>query len=149
MPLAVIFEPSKRKDLKSCPPDGFVVIRRMNWGESLKRKDMMASIAMDMQSQKGAKGRNQEETTRIQMDILSEKTTIWEFANLIEEHNLTKMVNSKTGQPCKPTDPDAKEVPLDFKKPEDIKMIEGRIGDEIQLYINELNSFEDSEEVKN
>lgn len=148
MPLAVIFEPSKRCELKSCPPDGYVVIRRMNYGETLKRKDMMASIAMEMQSKKGA-NRGQDETTKVLMDILSEKTSIWEFANLIEEHNLTKMIDAKTGLPCKPTDPNAKEVPLDFKKPEDIRLIEGRIGDEIQLYINNLNSFEEDESVKN
>lgn len=128
MPVAVVINSTVRKNLKTCPPDGYVVIRRMNYGESLKRRDMMASIAMQLDT----KG-NKNEGARMQMDLLQEKTSLWEFGNLIVEHNLT----------------DANDRTLNFKNPEDIKMIEGRIGDEIQQYINELNSFEDSEEIKN
>lgn len=130
MPIGVVVEESKKFMLKSCPPDGFVVIRRMNYGESLKRKDMMASIAMEMQSKKS---KNEAETTKLQMDLLQEKTSLWEFAQLVVEHNIT----------------DAKENLLNFRDPAHVKMLVGRIGDEIQMYINEMNSFEDDEEVGN
>lgn len=130
MPVAVVIDNTKRCDLKSCPPDGYVVIRRMNYGESLVRKDMMASIAMEIS---GKKGRTTEDTTKMQMEILQEKTTLWEFANLIVEHNLT----------------DENEKLLNFKEPKDVKRIVGKIGDEITMHINDLNSFEDNEEVKN
>jgi len=143
MPIATVTEASENIPLKSCPPDGFVVIRRMNYGESLKRKDMMASIAMSMDTSK--KGPQE---TKMQMDLLQEKTSLWEFSNLILEHNLTKLVNSK-GQPCKKDDPDAREMPLNFKIPSDIQMISGQVGDEIQMHIDRLNSFEESEETKN
>lgn len=128
MAIAVVTQQVERCELKSAPPDGYVVIRRMNYGESLKRKDMMASIAMSMD----AKGKGGGET-KMQMDLLQEKTSLWEFANLIVEHNLT----------------DEKESKLDFKRPEHARAIVGRIGDEIQMHIDRINSFEDSEETKN
>jgi hypothetical protein len=129
MPIAVVLDTKKRYDLKTLP-DGYVVIRRMNFGESLKRKDMMASVAMEIS---GKKGKTQDETTKMHMDILAEKTTLWEFAELILEHNLTDEHNK----------------PLDFRQPAHVKRIVGQIGDEISLYINELNSFEEDAEVKN
>lgn len=128
MPAAVVTQTTERCELKSCPPDGYVVIRRMNYGESLKRKDMMASIAMNMDT----KGKNAGEA-RMQMDLLQEKTSLWEFATLIVEHNLT----------------DEKENKLDFKRQEHVKALVGRIGDEIQMHIDRINSFEDTEETKN
>lgn len=128
MPAAVVTQTTERCDLKSCPPDGYVIIRRMNYGESLKRKDMMASIAMNMD----VKGKNSGEA-RMQMDLLQEKTSLWEFATLIVEHNLT----------------DEKDAKLDFRKQEHVKALVGRIGDEIQMHIDRINSFEDTEETKN
>lgn len=128
MPAAVVTQTTERCDLKSCPPDGYVIIRRMNYGESLKRKDMMASIAMNMDT----KGKNAGEA-RMQMDLLQEKTSLWEFATLIVEHNLT----------------DEKDAKLDFKRPEHVKALVGRIGDEIQMHIDRINSFEGTEETKN
>lgn len=145
MPLGVVIESNERCELKSCPPDGYVIIRRMNFGESLKRKDMMASIAMQM----NMKGASKEESTRIQMDLLQEKTSLWEFSKLIIEHNITKFVNRNTGQPCKPDDPNGIEIPIDFSKEADIKLLRGQLGDEIQMHINRLNSFEEDENVKN
>lgn len=130
MPIAVVIDNQVKFELKSAPPDGFVSIRRMNYGESLKRRDMMANVAMEMQDKKG---RDAQETTKIQMQILQEKTAVWEFANLIMEHNLT----------------DANSQPLNFKNPEHVKMLQGKIGEEIQKYINDLNSFEEDEEIKN
>lgn len=126
MAVATITDASITKELKSCPPDGYVVIRRMTYGESLKRKEIMASIAMQMNGKKG-------EGATMQMDLLQEKTALWEFANLIIDHNLT----------------DAKDRKLNFKDANDVKSIRGQVGDEIQLYINEINSFEEDEDVKN
>ncbi len=129
MAVGVVTQQTERFELKSCKPDGFVVIRRMNYGESLKRKDMMASIAMSMDTTKG-KGNSE---TKMQMDLLQEKTSLWEFANLIVDHNIT----------------DEQERKLDFRRPEHVRALVGQIGDEIQMYIDQMNSFEDTEETKN
>lgn len=128
MPIAVVIQSSEEYKLKSCA-GGIVKIRRMTFGESLVRKDMMASVAMEMQN-RSSKGND---SMKLQMDLLQEKTTLWEFANLIVSHNLT----------------DSNDKLLDFKNPANVKALEGRIGDEIQQYINELNSFEENEEIKN
>ena len=128
MAVAVVTQQTERCDLKSAPPDGFVTIRRMNYGESLQRKDMMASIAMSMNT----KGKGDGET-KMQMDLLQEKTSLWEFSKLIVDHNLT----------------DDKERKLDFSNPAHVRAIVGRIGDEIQMHIDRINSFEDTEETKN
>lgn len=126
MAVATVTDGTVTKELKSCPPDGYVVIRRMDFGESLKRKEIMASIAMQMDGKKA-------EGTKMQMDILQEKTALWEFANLIVDHNLTDEANRK----------------LNLGDPKDVRRIRGQVGDEIQMYINELNSFEEDETVKN
>jgi len=126
MPIAVVIQNSDEFKLTSCQ-GGVVEIRRMTFGESLVRKDMMASVAMEMQS------KSKNDSMKLQMDLLQEKTTLWEFANLIVRHNLT----------------DANDKLLDFKNPAHVKILEGRIGDEIQKYINELNSFEEDEDIKN
>jgi len=128
MPIAIVIQNSEEYKLKSCE-GGIVKIRRMTFGESLVRKDMMASVAMEMQN-RSSKGN---ESMKLQMDLLQEKTTLWEFSNLIVSHNLT----------------DSNEKLLDFKNPAHVKALVGRIGDEIQQYINELNSFEENEEIKN
>lgn len=127
MPVGVVVDETKRYELKSLA-GAYVVIRRMNYGESLKRKDMMASIAMEMGDRK-----NKDESTKLHMDLLQEKTSLWEFAKLIVDHNIT----------------DEKDVPLNFSNAEHVKRLVGRVGDEIQMYINELNSFEEDETVKN
>jgi hypothetical protein len=127
MAVAVVTQQTEKCELKSAPPDGYVVIRRMNYGESLQRKDMMASIAMSMDSKKGSS------ETKMQMDLLQEKTSLWEFSKLIVDHNLT----------------DDKERKLDFSNPAHVRAIVGRIGDEIQMHIDRINSFEDTEETKN
>jgi len=127
MPVAVVVKTSNEFKLKSCQ-GGIVEIRRMSFGESLIRKDMMASVAMEMQNK--SKG---SDSMKLQMDLLQEKTTLWEFANLIVSHNLT----------------DANDKLLDFKNQAHVKMLEGRVGDEIQQYINELNSFEEDIDIKN
>lgn len=128
MPVAVVVQNTKEYKLKSCE-GGIVEIRRMTFGESLVRKDMMASVAMEMQNRSSKAN----DSMKIQMDLLQEKTTLWEFLNLVVRHNLT----------------DANDKPLDFKNPAHVKALEGRIGDEIQKYINELNSFEEDEDIKN
>lgn len=130
MAIGVVLKNEEKCALKSCPPDGYVIIRRMDYGESLKRKDMMASMAMELNDKKGA---NTEETMKLQMKILQGDISIWEFSNLIIDHNIT----------------DEKENKLDFKNPNHVKMLRGPVGDEIQMHIDKLNSFEDDHEVKN
>lgn len=126
MAVATIVNTSERFDLKSAPPDGFVVVRRMSYGEKLKRQGMMTKFRMEM-------GRNKSDTTNMDVDLDQEKVTIWEFQNLIVEHNLT----------------DENLTPLNFKNVADIVRLGPVVGEEIQTYIDKLNSFEADDDVKN
>lgn len=139
MPLAVVMEEPTRKDLKSCP-GGYVEIRRMIYGEKLQRRAYNSKMEMKMQ-------RGSKDATSI-IDIFKEESELYDFAHCIEGHNLTKMVDS-AGQPCKADAPGAHEEPLDFKKPADVKLIAGRIAEEIATYIDEINNFELDDEAKN
>lgn len=126
MPIAVVEENEEKCPLKTCPPDGYVIIKKMNYGQSLERQDMIAEIAMQMPE-------NKRNNPKMEIKFLQRKTALWEFANLIIDHNL----QAKDGRL------------LNFKNPEDVTLIRGPIGDEIQAYINKFNSFEDDEEIKN
>lgn len=126
MAVATIVNTTERCDLKSCPPDGYVVIRRMTYGEKLKRQSMMTKFKMEM-------GRNKSDAMNMDVDLDQEKVSMWEFANLIVEHNLT----------------DENEKPLNFKNIADIARLGPVVGEEIQTQIDKLNSFEEDDDVKN
>ena len=127
MAVATIIQPTETFKLKSCPPDGYVTIRRMTWGEKLKRQSMMTKYRMEMSK------RTKDADLSLDMDILQEKVSHWEFSNLIMEHNLT----------------DENETLLNFRNMADIDRLGPVVGEEIQKYIDEMNSFEEEEEVKN
>jgi len=126
MAIATIVNANERFDLKSCPPDGYVVVRRMTYGEKLKRQGMMTKFRMEM-------GKNKSDGSTMDVDLDQEKVSLWEFANLIIEHNLT----------------DGALKPLNFKNMTDIARLGPVVGEEIQTYIDKLNAFEEDDEVKN
>lgn len=140
MPLAVVMEEAHREELKTCP-GGYVEIRRMSWGEKLHRRSYTSSMDMEMDR------RSQSAKSTIQ--IFNEQVEIFDFQHCIGDHNLTKLVNKRTGLPCAADDPDATEVALDFTKVTDIKMLAGQIAEEIGTLIDKYNNFEAGEEVGN
>jgi hypothetical protein len=118
MPVAVITEQSKTFELKTCPPDGFVTVRRMSYGQKLTRTEMTSKLRIA--TQKGTKEFQGE------IDMMQRQVTLWEFANLIADHNLT----------------DASGRKLNFSSPADVQSLMGQVGEEISTYIDELNNFE-------
>jgi hypothetical protein len=105
----------ERFELKSLE-DGFVVIRRMSYGEKLERQQMAMKIAVNM----GGK----DATAAIDMAQL--RVAEFEFPKCIVDHNLTN----------------EDDQPLDFRKPTAIKMLDGVVGEEIAEYIGQVNNFE-------
>lgn len=122
VPRATITQTTQRFDLKSCQ-DGYVVIRRMTYGEKLNRQDDM----MNMQTTADPKDKE------MRIQILAKKVALQDFANLVVEHNLT----------------DENDVPLNFKNPAHVNMLDPQIGDEIGRYIDQINSFEEDPNTKN
>jgi len=126
MPAAVVTNTvSEKLPLLSAPPDGYVIVRRMNYGEELKRSNMAAKFLMN--SDKGSK------EMQGQLEMQTEEVAFWDFANLVVEHNLT----------------DANELPLNFKNHAHVSMLDGAIGREIGELIDAFNGAKESEEVKN
>ena len=126
MAVATVVTTTERFELKTAAPDGYVVVRRMTWGEKLKRQGMMTNFRMEV-------GGGKSEDVAMDVNLFQEKVSMWEFSNLIIEHNLT----------------DDKLVALNFKNPVDVARLGPLVGEEIQKRIDEINAFEESDEVKN
>lgn len=124
MPVAVVVEEPIHFDLKTCP-GGYVKIKRMSYGEKLTRRGFTSKMEMDME--KGGK------SAKSFIDLFKEEVELYDFANCVVEHNLT----------------DVDERPLIFRNAVDVKKLSGRIAEEISTYIDKINNFEESDEVKN
>lgn len=127
MPVATVSpdDEPERKDLKSCPPDGYVLLKRLSHGQKMKRRKLSSKMVM-----KAQKGKKDVET---EIDAFNEASELYDYATCIVDHNLTDHLNRK----------------LDFKNPADVALLKGPIGEEISQYMDDLNNFEADEEVGN
>jgi hypothetical protein len=140
MPIATgLGDDRKRFDLQSLP-EGYVVIRRMTYGEKMMRKSFLskAKINSDGGGSRADRRSKSASAFSAELDLMNEQVTQFEFANCILDHNLTYLSN--------PNDPST-ETKLDFRIPGHVKMLDGRVGEEIDELIEDYNSFEVDEEV--
>jgi hypothetical protein len=120
MPRATVdVESTTKKDLKSCP-EGFVVLRRMSYGQILQRR-MFTKLEVGGSGGKDFRG---------ELAMANAKITEFEFAKCIVDHNLEDAGGRK----------------LDLTKASDFNMLDPQIGQEIEEYITEMNNFEVDEE---
>lgn len=124
MPVAVATKTQKRYELTTLP-GAFVVVRRMTYGEKLLRSQMATNLSI-------AGGAKTDEGFKGNLDIQTLDIALWDFANLVVEHNLT----------------DIDERPLNFRSASDVKKLDGVIGEEVGKCIDEWQDI-DTEEVKN
>lgn len=119
MPVATVnLEPEAPKPLKTAPPDGYVTLRRMSYGQKLDRMKHVGKLSVDMRGRgKGTKG---------EMEMLQKASTIYDFRACIVDHNLT--------------DPSGRKLNLSNER--DIDSLDPRVGEEIGTLIDELNNFE-------
>lgn len=122
MPRATVARTTERFDLKSCP-EGYVIIRRMTYGEKLARTDQMMNMSTSSKS----------DDNEMHIRMMTRSVALQDFANLVIEHNLTDE-NDKT---------------LDFRIAQHVLNLDPVIGDEIGQYIDRINSFEDTSDTKN
>lgn len=127
MPIAVVVDNVSDKILlKTLPPDGYVIVRRMTYGESLSRSAKATKLLVGGGETKGKDFQGE-------IDIQTEALALWDFANLIVEHNCQD-VDGRT---------------LNFKNIVDVKKLSSVVGEEIGKAIDDFNEIEESEEVKN
>lgn len=117
MPKAVVnINETVKKELKSLP-EGYVVLRRLSYGQYLVRREMATKLSFS--------GGGPKDTTG-EINVANKLVTEYEFAHCIVEHNLEN----------------ENEVLLDFKQPWAVHALDPRVGEEIGGYIDELNQFE-------
>ena len=125
MPVATRKMETVRRELKSSPPDGFVVLRQLSYDEMLERRDGGIKILMEQ-----SPGRNVDAKTSMQ--IANRWSNQFTFPRCITDHNLT----------------DENSVPLNFAGNIELifKSLDPKVGAEIEKYIDELNQEDESED---
>ncbi len=118
MPRATTSSDTVRHPLKSAPPDGYVELRPMSYGDFLKRRDMGMKMGMT-DVRKGQE--------KIDLDIIQETVTRFEFKTTIVSHNLE----------------DAKGRTLNLSEPSDFTMLDPKVGQEISDLITAMIQWED------
>jgi hypothetical protein len=131
MPIAVAkasYE-GERFDLKTAPPDGFVVLKRLSYGQKMFRRGLLSKARMETAATGNRAERRanaKKGTTSVELELTNSRVTLFEFSNCIVDHNLQDAMGEK----------------LDFSNPDHVQMLDGRIGEEIDELINDLNDFE-------
>ena len=110
---------AERHELKTLP-DGFVLLRRLSYGQKLERK-AMASVA----SAETSRGKSM----RMQIAMVNEQATLYDFTHCIVDHNL----EGDDGQKLNLTDVNI------------IRSLDPRVGDEIEGIMNKMNNFEEDD----
>jgi hypothetical protein len=117
MPRAVNIAENQKFELKSLP-EAYVVIRRMSQGEKMQRAGRMSGLKVS--------GSRKSRDFQGELELANQRVTEFEFATCIIDHNLE--------------DEDGRV--LDFSQASDLAKLDGKVGEEIGVYINRVNQFE-------
>ena len=125
MPVAVVTNNVSEKMMLKTLPEGYVIVRRMTYGEELERSQIATKFTMG--AQVGSKDFAGE------LDVQTAKVALWDFSHLVIEHNLT----------------DANDTLLNFKNATDVNRLDVTVGKEIGQIIDDFNAVAETPEVKN
>lgn len=117
VPRATISVEPQLVELATCPPDGFVKLRRMTFGELMTSQDMAYQVSM--------KASQDVNNPDMALDISRAKVTEYQFGTCIVDHNLE----------------DDKGRKLSFKSAQDIHLLDSNIGQEIQASIDDIHNW--------
>lgn len=126
MPIAVNTGYIEHFDLKTLP-GAYVEIRRMTHGQKLTR----GSFSDKMKFSANRKSKDMQG----EMDLMQRSITLWEWSNLIAEHNLETYIN--------PQNREEGTRLLNLKDVKDIESVDAPVAEEISTYIGKVNNFED------
>lgn len=119
MPRATVdLTPGDPIPLKTAPPDGFVILKKMTYGQLLQRRAMAAKL--QVQGGKKIKGFAGE------MDMANAMVTIYEFRTCVVDHNLEDEQGNK----------------LNLSDETMIRTLDPQVGEEINQLINKQNQFD-------
>jgi hypothetical protein len=120
MPRATVSSEAIQIDLKSCE-GGFVLIKQLPYHEMLVRRDRAARYSLDQQR----------EGNRVDIEMLQAMAREYEFAHCIADHNLEDEHGKK----------------LNFQNPMTLKILDPRVGEEIEEAIDKLHNREEDLEL--
>lgn len=116
MPRATVSLEAIRVDLKTCE-GGYVDIKQLPYHEMLVRRDRAAKYSMDQQR----------DTGRLDIEMLQAMVREYEFAHCIVDHNLEDDQGRK----------------LDFTNAATLRILDPRVGEEIEEAIDKLHNREE------
>lgn len=120
MPRATVSTEAVRIDLKTCPPDGYVILKRMAYGEWLHRQDIAFGMQIEMADKKNS-------SKKADIDIANKVVAEFEFGKCIVDHNLEDENGNK----------------LNFQAIGTLDRLDPTIGSEIGAAINELHEVDE------
>lgn len=131
MPVAVVNpEKFERFDLNSAPPDGFVMLRPLPYGMILERQDKTLRMRMKARAPQDRRRKGGEDSLPdVDLQTMHQAGVLFDFAYCIGEHNLTDQTGTL----------------LDFANPLTFKILDPRVAQEIESYIDDLNNPEGTE----
>ncbi len=117
MPRATISTEPQHHDLKTCP-GGFVELRRMSYGELMTSQDMAYQVS--------AKAGQNSDDPEMAMNISRAAVEEYQFRTCVVGHNLM----------------DENDRVLDFKRKEDVHLLDGNVGQEISRLIGNIHDWQ-------
>lgn len=127
MPRATVATELHHRNLKTLE-GGWVKLRQLSFDQMLERRDN--ALRMSMETSSGRRN-NRNANQKVLLDSAMQWTRQFEFSHCIVEHNL----EDDNGQP------------LNFSNPMTLKVLDPKVGQEIERYIEELNQ-EDEESLE-
>jgi hypothetical protein len=124
MPKATVSQELHHHDLRTLE-GGFVKLKQLSFDQMLERRDK--AMRMTMEAQTGAR----QPSSKMEIESAMQWTRFFEFSNCIVEHNLE----------------DDNGAPLNFGNPMTLRILDPKVGSEIERYIEELNQ-EDEESLE-
>src|SRR4051794_31335282 len=125
MPVGTVTQELIHKDLKSLPPDGFVKLKQLSFDQLLERRDKAMKMKMEAKQ-----NRKKSDKALIEFESAMQWARFFEFSNCIADHN----IQDDQGQL------------LNFSNPITLKILDPKVGAEIEKYIEELNMDEEDDD---
>jgi hypothetical protein len=124
MPDGTVSLEYERYDLKSLPPDGFIMVRPLPYGLKLNRRDRASRMSME------AGQDTRKRTSKVDIELMQRWSREYEFKFCIGDHNITNSEGKK----------------VDLTNPGTLDILSPKLGAEIEKILDELNAEDEDED---
>jgi len=118
IPRATVSMEPKEFQLKTCPPDGFVKLRRMSYGELLASNDMAFQVSVEAKEGSG--------DPQMGASMSSARISEFRFKCCVVDHNLENDAGTR----------------LEFTNPQTVHLLDPNVGQEIEQLITDMHNWE-------